>query len=483
MINSKLIDILQTLSDTEIKEFGKFVNSPYFNTNKKLSASFEFMRKFHNNLSDSSFTKEALYDFVFPGTKYRDLEIRKLLSGLLGLAEGFLGQKTYDNEPVEKKIHIAGALLSRNLTSQAEKLIGRMEEEYTGYKIDGQNFFYILMKIQAKKKSVELMKESFQTGNLTEDKINNFLLNYFTSFSIKILQNIRAKNYYNLISEDTELSKFFRSIDIEKFIEWLESRKGEFHETLIMNLSIIKCIFSYDENSYLRFKSLLLKNHNLYSDFEVNNLFTCLQGIQITRYRKSEPGALQEVFEVNNLILQHDAYAFVRGGNMPLSIFITMITIGIACNEIAWTTEFIEKYTEELNEKHREKLYNYAMAELSYAKNEPGNALRFASKIEYEGFIMKHEVNILKLKIYYDENDFVSLQYQLDTYKKLVEGNKFVGKQQYEIYTGFLRNYSELVKIKENNDKISAGTLLNKLRSSKNLISKEWLEKKASELI
>lgn len=484
MINSKLIEYIESLTDEEFKEFGNYVNSPFFNTNKKLIISYGYFKKFFNNFEDGKFTKEGLYSAVYPDSIYRDSETRKLLSGLSKLLEGYFKQKAYDNDEFEKEINLTGVYLQKNMITPAEKSIKSIEEKLVSEKIGGQNYFQNLMKILIKKKSIELKKESFQTGNITEDKINNFLLNYFTSFSIKILQNIKAKQYYNLVSEETELSRFFELINIDKFIEWLWQNKGEYHETLIMNLCIIKCVNNgYDKDTYMKFKELLLKNHSLYSDFELNNLFTCLQGIQINRYRGNDPDALNEIFEVNNLILKYNAYAFYEGGSMPYSIFITMITIGIAYNKIKWVEDFIEKYTPLLNERHRQSLYNYAMAELSYAKGMTDESLKFSGKIEYEGFFMKHEVNILKLKIFYDENDFISMQYQLDTYKKLIEGNKYVGKLQYEIYSGFLKNYSELLRIKENNDKTAAGILYNKVKTAKNLIAKEWLELKSSELV
>ncbi|MBL8015808.1 MAG: hypothetical protein JNK43_00935, partial [Ignavibacteria bacterium] len=204
--------------------------------------------------------------------------------------------------------------------------------------------------------------------------------------------------------------------------------------------------------------------------------------IQIDRYRENDPDALAEIFEVNNLILKYEAYSNYPGGNMNYGTFVTMVTIGIAKKEYIWTKDFIAKYTNLLNEKHRNSLYNYAMAELFYAEGAPGDSLKFTSKIEYEGFFMKHEVNVLKLKIFYDENDFISMQYQMDTYKKLIDGNKYVGKMQYEMYSGFLKIYSDLLKAKEKKDKIAAVLLLRKIADTRNLLGKEWLAAKASEL-
>lgn len=483
MIKSKFIDILASFSDEEFRDFGKYVVSPYFNTNRKLITAFGFFRKYSDRLNSNGCTKEKLYEEVFPGTGYRDSEVRKILSGLTKLAEGFLAQKAFESDAFEKNIYLAGKLISKGLISPAEKLVAALEEASSNEKINGQHYFYEMMRIQAKKKTIELNKESFQTGNITEDKINVYLLNYFISFSTKILQNIKAKHYYNLISKDTHLTKFFSMTDIDSFICWLENYRDSHTDTLIMNLSIVKCIGgNYTKDAYLKFKDLLLKNNSLFSALEINNLFTCLQGIQIDRYRENDPDALAEIFEVNNLILKYEAYSNYPGGNMNYGTFVTMVTIGIAKKEYIWTKDFIAKYTNLLNEKHRNSLYNYAMAELFYAEGAPGDSLKFTSKIEYEGFFMKHEVNVLKLKIFYDENDFISMQYQMDTYKKLIDGNKYVGKMQYEMYSGFLKIYSDLLKAKEKKDKIAAVLLLRKIADTRNLLGKEWLAAKASEL-
>lgn len=483
MIKSKFIDILAAFTDEEFNDFGKYIISPYFNTNRKLTTAFGFFKKYSGRLNSNGCTKEKLYEEVFPGTSYRDSEVRKILSGLTKLAEGFLTQKAIENDLFERNIGLAGKLISKGLISPAEKLVATLEETASNEKINGQHSFYELMRIQAKKKTIELNKESFQTGDITEDKINVYLLNYFVSFSTKILQNINAKHYYNLISKDTHLTKFFSMTDIDSFICWLENYRDNHTDTLVMNLSIIKCISgNYTKHAYLKFKELLLKNNSLYTALEINNLFTCLQGIQIDRYRENDPDALAETFEVNNLILKYEAYSNYPGGNMNYGTFVTMVTIGIAKKEYLWTKDFIAKYTNLLNEKHRNSLFNYAMAELFYAEGAPGDSLKYTSKIEYEGFFMKHEVNVLKLKIFYDENDFIAIQYQLDTYRKLIEGNKFVGEFQHDIYSNFLKVYSELVKIKENEDKTGPALLLKKIETTNNMLAKEWLLEKVREL-
>lgn len=484
MIKSRLTEILSSFSENEFREFGRYVSSPYFNSNKKLISAFSYFKKFAGDLTSEKCTKENLFREIFPGKSYRDTEARKLLSGLTKLAEGFLGQKVFDADKFEQNINLSGVLITKGLLVPAEKVINELQNSAEKEKINGQHYFYDLMKIQIKKKSIELKKESFQTGDLTEDKINSYLLNYFISFSTKIIQNIRAKQYYNLIPKEHELIKFFSLLDIDSFVQWLEDTGNEYSETLIMNLCIIKCVNNeYDGPAYKRFRELLLKSLGKYSHFELNNLFTCLQGIQIRRIRENAPEALPELFEINNLILANEAFAFFPGGNMPYSTFVTMVTIGISYEKYEWVKDFISKYTPLLQEKFRQSLRNYAMAELSYAERNLEESLQYTNRIEYEGFFMKHEVNILKLKIYYDEEDYISIHYLLDTYKKLVSGSKYVGDLQFDIYSGFIKLFTELAKAKEKRDRSLAALVLKRVKEMKNIQSKEWLIEKAGELL
>lgn len=483
MINSKISDILEKFTENEFKEFGKYVNSPYFNANKKLIAAYNYFKKYYKNFGSENFAKEMLYSEVFPGVKYRDTEARKLLSGLTKLAEGFMSQRIYDTNEFEKNINAAGALISKGIIKPAEKMVETLERGLINEKISGHHHFDSLLKIQIKKKSIELKKDTFQTKDFAEDKIDNYLLCYFISFAAKIVQNIKAKQYYNLMPPKTGITEFFTITDIEKFINWLSEEKNKFSEILIMYLCIIKCVNnSYDKDTYYKFKKLLLNNYSLFTYSELINLFTCLQGIQIRRYRENDPEALPEIFDVNNLILKHKAYSYYPGGDMHYGTFVTMVTIGIGYEKFEWTKNFIDKYTPLLNEKHRQSLYNYAMAELTYKTAAPGKALFYTSKIEYEGFFMKQEVNILKLKIFYDENDFIAIQYQLDTYKKLIEGNKYIGKFQYDIYSNFVKIYSELVRIKESKNNTGVEILQKKIENSTYLLGKDWLLQKAKEL-
>jgi hypothetical protein len=91
MKKSKFADIVRTFTKDEVKEFGKFLESPFFNSNKNLSAAFEYIN-FHTSGFVSEFpTKEEIHDSVYKGKKYKDENVRYILSELLRMGEEYLG--------------------------------------------------------------------------------------------------------------------------------------------------------------------------------------------------------------------------------------------------------------------------------------------------------------------------------------------------------------------------------------------------------
>lgn len=47
MRKSNLIQLLSKLSKDELDRFGKFAESPYFNSNRKVVEFFSYLRRFH----------------------------------------------------------------------------------------------------------------------------------------------------------------------------------------------------------------------------------------------------------------------------------------------------------------------------------------------------------------------------------------------------------------------------------------------------
>ena len=90
MKNSQIVKILRTFSKAEIKSFGIFVNSPYFNTSEATSELLGAIRRFFPEFSGADFTKQKLFAEVYGKRKYNNELFNKLISNLLKLSLEFI---------------------------------------------------------------------------------------------------------------------------------------------------------------------------------------------------------------------------------------------------------------------------------------------------------------------------------------------------------------------------------------------------------
>jgi len=90
MISGRAIELLKTFSEDEFKQFGLFLNSPFFNREKILFKFYTAVKKFHPFFDGRGFKKERIFSKLYPGKKYNDIRMRNVLSGILRRAQEFL---------------------------------------------------------------------------------------------------------------------------------------------------------------------------------------------------------------------------------------------------------------------------------------------------------------------------------------------------------------------------------------------------------
>jgi len=88
-MNSKLLQILQTFSEKEIKAFENWLKSPWTNSNKGLVTLLQKLKKYHPTYDHKLLTKKRLYKQIMPSKTYTADILNNLLS------QGYLHAKKF----------------------------------------------------------------------------------------------------------------------------------------------------------------------------------------------------------------------------------------------------------------------------------------------------------------------------------------------------------------------------------------------------
>lgn len=86
----KIVTLLNSFSDDELKKFNDFLNCCYFNTRKKPVQLFQILQKQIGKISEDNFPREKFYKKIYGETKqFNKNTFNDLTSQLFHLAENF----------------------------------------------------------------------------------------------------------------------------------------------------------------------------------------------------------------------------------------------------------------------------------------------------------------------------------------------------------------------------------------------------------
>ncbi|HRB01038.1 MAG TPA: hypothetical protein PK294_11430 [Ignavibacteria bacterium] len=121
MENSQLIESLRTLDKNEIKEFGKFIRSPYFNNRSEVIRFFNYIKKFFPEFKSNELKEEIIFKNVYPDKKYSSVMTRKLISLTLNLLLDFLTIEDFKENKNDYNVKMLDMLRKRKLPALFQK--------------------------------------------------------------------------------------------------------------------------------------------------------------------------------------------------------------------------------------------------------------------------------------------------------------------------------------------------------------------------
>lgn len=483
MDNSPLILILKTFSKNEIRDFGRFVDSPFHNGRKEVAKYFHILKKFYPEFSSRSFTKNRLFTGIYPHKKFNDADLRRLNSSLMKLAENYLAYKGLADEDFYFRMALLEQLNLRNLNSLFNKKLKVINESYERFNGDSENYFWKKFFIEREKHSNYMLT---QRDHLASKAIMN-RADYFSYHTIinicKTLTSlsINEKNF-NADFSKSDFNEFVKLVNLESYINHLEKTKNKFYPFVAIDLYQAMAFRNLDNDFYFnRYKELLVSNIDDFSYIEKINFYTIFEAICTLKIEQGNTSVRKELFEAYKRMLKLGLYSFNEGGYFILKLFRNFILAGIQLNELDWLKDFLRDYLDKLHPDSRTNMKNLTDAYIFFEEKKFDKALESLSKIDYEIFHFKIDLKNLQLKIYFELDLYNEAYSLIDTYKHFISNNKYISERYRELAGNFVSFVYKLMKCKEAGDKESSRLLANELKI-KNSLFEDWLKEKCYQL-
>lgn len=476
MQNSRLIQLLKTLTPSEFREFKDFINSPVYNKNKKIILLFGALKKFYPGFDHPDLSNEKISEMAFGSNNFDYFKFKNMISDLLALGKEYLSFVHFRSNRDKENIFLLSELRDRNLDKLFEQSYKIMDNNLASEKVMDEKYYLKKLELTEEILSYRIPKDPDSRFDYIQDE-----LNFFLKYSV-----IRLLKFYNLMLHEKEQNNC--SFDLGMFdgvMEYIKNR-DEDNPTLLIYYNIILLNLNKEEKIFFKLKEL----KDLYYDkLNIGDRFMLF--VHLTNYC----AYVYNVLGKKDLMKEHFLFSkenYDRGsiilGKILYPDFLNHVKIAVRVNEFEWAENYINEFSHLLSEE-KESTLNFCNGFINYKKGNLETALELFSKTKFPSFIIKVQVKILVLMINYEMKYYIEACANIDSFRHYLLRENSMVEEFKESYYDFLRNLTELIKIKSGEKKIKDKADLKLLKKNIESIKfnqfgiKIWLKEKVEEII
>jgi hypothetical protein len=490
MIDHQVIDILKSFNSEDIKQFRRFMISPYFNRSTTLVSLFELLIKFYPDFNGKKLTKEFVSEKIFKTKIYNDSTVRNALADLLNVCENFLIQENFRNSAVLSFDYLLKELREKKLVNVFQKNSAELDKKYSviqdadseyylsrsRFELNKFNYSELFDRVNEDKDTVLQIERLKYSGIfITVHYIIEIVTIYLTSFHYAFAYNKpQAKEF---------ISTLIKMLNIRGLVDVMKDSEHFF--MLQIYIALLKTFEDLDnEKYYYEYKSLVNSNIDKLGKDEI-----CFHYTNLVNYcHFIEPGSEKydkfnnELFDLYNEMLHNNYYQNKKISYLRNEIYRNMLFLGLQLKKVKWVENFILTYSSRLHKSDKDNMMNLAYAYLFYENGEYMQSWKYFNKIKIDFFIYKYDIKNYALKIYFEMGYFDEALTLCENYKKFLVRNELVSDFDKTRIRNFISYFSKLILFKVGQLPLKHfSTYRKRLELINDTMSRNWLLQKYDE--
>lgn len=491
-MKNKTIEILSTFSNEEIVEFGKFVNSPYFNENSKLARLFEAISHFHPDYESKFLSDDSVYRKVNPDLAFNKFTLKKMFSGLNNVLEKYLVQKNFEHKPFEFYDNMFDAMLTRNLQKLSGKCIENCQEILHNESALNSDYFLYGFKhltnvanylISAKPRNTPMEVERVVAA-LSDRGYN--ITGFFIKEISRCFDNILAfdKNF-DINKEKYFVWKLFGTVDFPRLFEFMRDNAKSEIETAVCNVYCAWYLAFSEfetESHYDKYKTLIFKSSKYFSHDEMRFHILRLMRYCLMKIAESKKtGKFEsELFDIYIIFTEKGFYKTSVSDYLSVEAFRPIVQLGLKLKKYKWTLEFINKFKNKLPPDRRKNMFHYASALYFFHIGKHSESMKHSQKVEFDHFLFRLDLRDLMLMTCYEMRAFEAAISHIDTYKHFLSNDKALSPVEKKRHKNFIDIVRKLIEYM-NKGSVDTEMKIELLRKGE-ISNKEWIDEKVYEV-
>ena len=460
MQNTRLVVLLSTFSKKELRDFQKFITSPFYNLRQDVVDLFDLIENCFK--TDQPLPgKEAVFQKLYGGKEtYDDHKVRMAMSFLLKLAEQFLIHQSLFSENVLVKTRLAAIYRQRNLPKHFERT---MREARGALEKDGERnaaFYHLDQELQMEKYRFQSAQSRTADNNL-QAITDNLDVAYFSQ---------KLRQACLLLSHQAVYKKEYRFGLLDAILTQVEREGLLTVPAISLYYFCYKSLTEPGEPTYFQqLKKLLVEEGGKFPKNEIADLSLLAINFCIKKYNEGEQAYLRDEYDLFKDGLEKGY--LLNEGVLSRFTYRNVVATGLALKEYGWVEQFIHGFKNNLEAANRESMFSFSLARLEFARKKFGAALQLLQKSEYRDLLLNLAAKGLVLKIFYETAEYDALHSHLAAMERFIRRKNIIGyhREHYLNTVLFTR------KLMEAADEGSLSVLKKEIENEKAVAEKGWL--------
>jgi len=437
---SMKIDITQIhscLTKKELKKFGDYIRSPFFNTESRFIRLFELIERESGNITRSIIAEEIFGKDASTG----DLRFRKLVSEFMKHYSRFAAQTEFENsELTKRKMHLQWLRRKKDIDGYLKLAVDT--DSYIKDNFEKDEEYYLELTVLFAKMYEFVDSDVDDSKNDFSFVINDYLDKYFLSMKFFLFQRMHSLEY-SVNFEPATFMTFEKSI--YEYIEThKEELKNEHPEIYLRFLAIQLDKNGFDRVLYDEYINVLLKTESWVKINEYGLLLTLLH--LISKFINTGRRDLSaKVLEIAELLYKKNLTAVKGIGYIDLKI---IVEAAIGLKMYDWAVMYMDKVKDHIKYDNPVNVYEMLSAKILFFKGDYGNARKLLRAVSIDDYIFYCESKLIESRIAYLQGDFESIKQIAESVKKYLKSHKDIGRHYRNAYTIFTDILNKLTEIK-----------------------------------
>jgi hypothetical protein len=482
MEHSKLINILKTFSKEEMKQFEKFVSSPFHNSIKNNKKLITELKRFYPGFDNSKLTYEYLFGKIYAGKKFNKQMMWNLISAMEKLAKEFLELIALKQDKFQSRGLLLSELGKRKLLNDYVHSLNEMGKQLETNAIE-YNYFENKGHLENFRQEYYHSMDRIQPMADSKLKATEYQIILFLRMTVGGLSDMRTLSYNHNCRFDVNIPlELAKHMDLESVVNYAHSKNFEYAFLVEIYFHALMTILKPDETKHFdRLRELYGIHFNKFTMSEKRAIMHwlvnyCVHGLEFdeTKYRRI-------IFELNEFRLK-EALVYYPEEQIPKVIYFQILSTALFVNEIEWSENFIKNYSSKLQPEIRKSLKALAYAMLYFQTKEYDKVLDNLNNVEFFEIVDKLYVRNLIAKTYYELNEIESLLHYIDASLHFLADNPSIPDNDRVSYTNLFNSLKKIVSIKEHSNSGAILPLRKAIEQMKIAGRKQWLIEKLDEL-